>query len=315
MTNSRFLIDAGGTNTRVRVLGSRGDRSARIAASVNPSVGLTTCEEHRIVSLLRRMLEPGVSRGVIGSASVSPGTLAREKEFWSNLLGGLGVSGRILLTNDVYPLVTQGESAHAQIGIVMGTGSCFLTQQSGVFSRFGGREWLASDEGGATHLGWLGLRSLVKALDGRRPMTVFHQQLVSLAGYPDAETLVRAAAELAHPKPLLASLAPQVLNAAFDLKDDSAREVVDEALKAIEEYLHFVRLNVSGDAIVRLTGGLLTNEGYRASLVGLLEQWLPGARVSIVADVTDLGHSIDWNVALLATGYAAVLDLPSGGAS
>ena len=304
-----LYVDAGGSSTRMRVVGPSDTRTIKVEESLNPASG---GESSSIVEALATAATSLASTNrfecVIASASTAPSTLVREVSRWSSLLEEAGAVADLLVTNDAIPLVSQ-KGPGAQLGMVLGTGSCVVAQKQGEFFRFGGREWLASDEGGATHLGWVALRSLAMALDGRRKWSGLYDKMAREQG---AEDLLRAAAEHPHPKRLLADIAPHVLSSAFVDADDNALAVVATVLTQLDELMSHAVDRVGTPSVIRLTGGLLSQPGYRDRVLKMVSDMFPAAVVEVVADVTVLCESMDWSLTELAAGYSARLALNGG---
>lgn len=309
MSGIEVYVDGGGTRTRVAIV--RGGSAYRYEfGSVNPTVGVgADSNVAKLLALLSGMTwqdgaaTDGAIRCVIASSSIGPSTIENESGRWKGWMSTIRASFDVLLVNDVVPLVAQPSAGHPQIAMVFGTGSCFLHQRSSVFTRIGGQEWLASDEGGATHLGLLALRNLARAADGRIPWTNFHSALVHALEGDSPAAAMRAISEQAHPKSSLASLAPIALEWSYTRRDDSARQVVSAALSDVDEnLLHLAKLDWV-TATCRIAGGLLASAGYREEIESRVQALLCPRETVHVIDTLSSARTVDWDLASAAEGY------------
>jgi N-acetylglucosamine kinase-like BadF-type ATPase len=303
-------VDAGGTSTRVAI-GNR-ERvfsTVRSPGSLNPaSVGTDTAIEHferLVVVPVSEIFEDGYSsvEMVVGSAGYGG---AAEASFVRRLRESLGRFSRyrVVLMNDVDPLVF-GRGKLGAAAIVLGTGSCAVAVARESLVRVGGAEYVASDQGGATYLGQLGLIAAVKAVDGRGDETVLAGRVGS---HFDLSVVAasRAVAESAHPKLLLAGLAPVVLDCAYSAGDAVARAIVGSALDEVRVMIGAVlsRCPEAGRSTWTSTGGLLAHWGdYRADVDGV------AAEFGLAFDYVDDGSLDCYRIAVSGGNLPAFADL------
>lgn len=310
---SKFVIDAGGTHTRLRVHPAGSSSVEFRTGSINPASGFRWKENLGfVVEALARAADGSSVVGIVGSSAISPSTLDRQVGVWCEALAALHVPVRLTVVNDVVPLVAQPGDGNAQLGVVLGTGSCFLLQHNGSYRRLGGMEWLGSDEGGASHLGMLTLRSLAQGLDGRREWSAFHEAVLAEAGETSGGAFIRRISEDPHPKAEVARLAPVALRSAFESGDANALSVVDAALSEVANYIDHLAGHLAGVVTCRLAGGLLQSPGYLHSVMSIIKDRIPLCAVHVVSDGLDLAETADHELAAQADGYAWSLSIPEG---
>lgn len=278
---TRFAVDAGGSRTRVLVAGSDGEPVERELGSVNRhSTGQAA--DHTLDELFASLRASAPTSGWYASASVDPERPEPELDRVRAAAARAGLAADIVVSNDVVPLLW-GVPALSGVGVVVvcGTGSGFIGADAhGRVARAGGCEYLGSDEGGASDLGWLGLRAAVRATDGRGPATA----LVEALGGEPAD-LAREIAATPYPKQHLADLARAVC-AAWLSGDRVAGRIVDHAVdelvtgvRAVRDRLGFVQFAVA------TAGGVLTGTpALHRKLAGRLRTQLGVHDVELVED-------------------------------
>ncbi len=159
-------------------------------------------------------------------------------------LGGYVKDARIYITEDI-------EAAHASafltgdgvIGI-LGTGSNFYGKYAGRRARVGGWGHLIDDEGGAYHIGALGLSIVVRSYDGRIGETTLVKYALNQYSASTIEELVAKVYSAKDVKGTIASFAKSVFEA--------AREGDREALLILRRETEEVALALS--TVVRRLG-------------------------------------------------------------
>jgi N-acetylglucosamine kinase-like BadF-type ATPase len=238
-----YGIDAGGSHTSVRAW--NGD--SWNAPPLNPSSVGQEESDRRLSEFLGQLrAHADRSCGPVGelsrdacqtagpviwlaSASIDRATAGKETRRWAAAASRADLHARLLLSNDVTPLLLGSPPDTGHVIAVCGTGSGFLaTDGRSAPVRVGGCEYLGSDEGSAFDLGLRGLRAAVRGLDGRGQRTALSGLLAADVGMPAAEH-ARRLAQLPFPKSAVAALAPVVLGAWLDA-DPVAGELVDEAI-------------------------------------------------------------------------------------
>ena len=179
-----FAVDAGGSGTRL--LARTGPESVirTQLPSINPSSVGQGAADGTLSAMIAEIgkttkahgLSPDVT-GVIASSAVSAATLARWETLLTDAMTRASLSGYVLLTNDVVPLLLGAPLSGSGVVMVAGTGSCVLGAAGGPAVRVGGVEYLGSDEGSAFSLGRMGLVAAVRARDGRGDKTSILERL------------------------------------------------------------------------------------------------------------------------------------------
>ncbi|MET7304994.1 hypothetical protein ABZS54_40250, partial [Embleya sp. NPDC005575] len=169
-----WAIDAGGTRTTAMAL----DTIRYIRESVNPASAGAAAEE----TLLRLLSEiaadlGGASLGWLASSTITMDTAPGAIDRLAVIAREQGLSGRLVVSGDVPPLLLAPPLSGRGVVVVAGTGSACVASSgsdAGPPVVIGGCEYLGSDEGSAYALGEAGLRAAVRGADGRgRPTTLF----------------------------------------------------------------------------------------------------------------------------------------------
>src|SRR5215831_5523034 len=239
-----YGIDAGGSGTSVRAW-----NGARWSLpSVNPSSVGQDSSVRSLADLFGRIRahadqtggragQGGESAGGtsgrpaiwLASASIDPTTAAAELRGCAAAARAAGLRAKLVVSNDVTPLILDAPPDVGHVVVACGTGTAFLaTNGRAAPVRVGGCEYLGSDEGSAFDLGLRGLRTAVRGLDGRGQRTALSELLAAQAGVPVPE-LARRLARMPFPKAAVAALAPVVLRAWLD-GDKPAADVVDAVI-------------------------------------------------------------------------------------
>jgi N-acetylglucosamine kinase-like BadF-type ATPase len=309
----QLAIDAGGSRTRVLVAPVGGVARMFELPSVNPNATGTAADRalHELFTTARAVLGKGPAIGWLASASVDPSQIDEERERVRRLAHQAGIHIRMVLSNDVVPLLW-GVPALAGSGVVVvcGTGSCFFGGHgSDQLARAGGCEYVGSDEGGAVDLGLRGLRAAVRALDGRGPATGLVDKLADWAGCLAPE-LARRLAAAPYPKQRLAELAPVVCHT-WLAGDEVAGEIVRAGLSELVLGVRAVcdRLGLAAGFAVAMTGGVL--EGCPELYAELVQRLTAELEVRTVNLVTDTPKAV-LDALLRLLGPDGRLALPNG---
>ncbi|GAA2136016.1 hypothetical protein GCM10009760_15200 [Kitasatospora kazusensis] len=249
-----WAIDAGGSNTTALL--DDGTRLRR--GSVNPaSVGAPAARQELLglLSELAAHLDDEPATGWLATAAVAAHAPQLELDRITRLADRAGITGTVVISRDVLPLLLAPPLGGRGVAVVCGTGSGFLAGDGhGPPSSVGGCEYLGSDEGSAFALGAAGLRAAVQGADGRGEPTALGPALAEYADAPVRELARRLAAQ-PFPKAAVAALSPVVCRCWLD-GDAVAGRVVAEALDHL----------VGGVRAARDTAGLTGS--WSATLAG-----------------------------------------------
>ncbi|MFD3422406.1 BadF/BadG/BcrA/BcrD ATPase family protein [Streptomyces decoyicus] len=266
-----LLIEGGGSRTWVARATFEAVTAEQEGASTNPrSVGSDQAHD-TLAGLIRQLPTKGGLQGVV-AAHGAASTTACADEFAALVLRALAAAGQpsvpVLVTNDIVPpsLLDDGPVCV----VICGTGTGFAARNGHRWARASGLEWLLSDEGGGHDLAARALRAAVRALDGRGPATAIvdaaRRWCAAESGTPGPlrDALFHTVHASPAPKPLVASFAPLVVDAARGgdavaarLLDDAAREL---ALGA-EAVCRAAGLPAGADLV--LSGSLLSTDALR----------------------------------------------------
>lgn len=281
-----WAVDAGGSRTRLLL----DDGTRWEGATVNPaSVGAAAAMD-TLAGLLGRAahhLGGAPSTGWVATAAVADGDPSRYAEQVAAVADRAGITGTIVVSRDITPLLSAPPLRGRGLVVVCGTGSAVVADSgSGAQVAVGGCEYLGSDEGSGYALGLAGLRAAVRAFDGRAAPTVLGARLCEqassraprqAAGAPqDIRALARSLAASPFPKRAVAALAPEVSRCWLD-GDDTATRLVEAALDDLADAAR------AGRDRAELTGN------WQAVLVGGVFQGCPPFAEQFASRLARLG--------------------------
>jgi N-acetylglucosamine kinase-like BadF-type ATPase len=276
-----WAIDAGGTTTTAVLSdGSRMRRGSVNPASVGAAAGDTLADLFRAIA---RHVDGGPSTGWLATASVGADTPSAEIDRFAAAARAAGLTGSLVVSGDVPPLLLAPPLAGRGVVVVAGTGSAVVAgagSDDGPPVVIGGCEYLGSDEGSAYALGLAGLRAAVRGIDGRGPAT-------GLFAAQGPRELARRLAGEPFPKAAVAELAPQVC-AAWQAGDAVAGAVVraglDELVLAVRAGRDAAGLDGQWSAV--LNGGVFRGSWEYAAALGerLMDELGAAGPVEVVAD-------------------------------
>jgi N-acetylglucosamine kinase-like BadF-type ATPase len=300
-------IDAGGTRTVCQLA----DASGLVLAEVRgPGANLQSQGEHEVESILGTLMSRArgdrawpqvIAVGMAGADRPGDVDLVRA------LLARLGHRGRSVVVNDALVALEAGLPGEPGAIVIAGTGSiAYGRNAAGQAARAGGWGYILGDEGSGYWLGRQALRSVVRASDGRGPMTALTPRVLSHYGVSRAQDLVHEIADTAARPSAIASLARDVGEAAAG-GDLVARHLLSEAARELAGAGESVvrRLGLR-DAKVLLAGGtLLGVDALRREVLSEIARRIPNARAESLQVEPALGA-----VRLAADELAGRLALP-----
>ena len=231
-----YSVDAGGSGTVVAVWRA----GVVVDTSFYPSIAIastgTTAACQSLSDVLRGITEhvgkDSWALGCIGSSSMPVAAEAPAPKPLLDVIAVHAPRGRVVLVNDVVPLLWSTPLAGVGIVICSGTGSSVLGRNAnGEQTKVGGHEHIVSDQGSAYSLAREGLRAAGRSNDGTGPTTKLQSLAESFFDLP-IPALGRWLAELPRPRTTIASFAPQV-TAAAESGDPVAETIVQTEARAL----------------------------------------------------------------------------------
>ncbi|MDH6579147.1 BadF/BadG/BcrA/BcrD ATPase family protein [Kitasatospora sp. MAP5-34] len=251
-----WAIDAGGSTTTALL----DDGTRWRAGSVNPASVGARAADRGLLDLLRAVgsrLDGQPAAGWLATAALDADAPQRELDRLTRPAGTAGLTGTLVVSRDILPLLLAPPLRGRGVAVVCGTGSGFLAGDGVRTPRaIGGCEYLGSDEGSAFALGLGGLRAAVRGADGRGAPTALGPAIAEHADV-SAPELARRLAGQPYPKASVAALSVVVCRC-WLAGDPVAGQVVGAAL---DELLHGVRtardsMGLTGQWSATLAGGV-----------------------------------------------------------
>jgi N-acetylmuramic acid 6-phosphate etherase len=248
------------------------------AGPSNPiAYGLEACIE-TLTDVGRELLAEQPDSIECVAAAVSGAREADMRETIARRLYDVFNPSRVVVTDDLRPLLYANAGASPAILAIAGTGSSVLAQDSdGRWVMVGGRGAVLGDEGSAYRIAVEAMRAAAHAMDGLGPGTRLVEELPSAAG-ADSFTAMPRWAERAS-KQALADLARVVCVLAED-GDEVAADCVKRQATLLAEQVAVAadRLGLRPEIGVYLHGGLFTGSArYRNNFEEAASARLPKA--------------------------------------
>ena len=290
--SAAYALDAGGSRTVVRTRRPDGrERTWEESSCAIAAVGHVHAVQHlrQILAEVRTDLA-GVypMRGCIASSSYPVAAEAPPPDALVNAIVGSGCTGRVLLVNDVVPLLWTDHIRGSGVIVNSGTGSVVVGRAGdGRLVKLGGHEHILSDQGSAYSLAREGLRAATRAADGLGPATALLERAEAFYGR-SMPALGRWLAELGRARSEVAKFAAEVL-AAYEAGDAEAAAIVPAEAEALSRtaLLAVARLGLGETPAVGLSGGVMRGSAsFRALVVEGLARGGLHPRVTVL-DSTD----------------------------
>ncbi len=289
-----YALDAGGSRTVVRTRGPDG----QVRTWEEPSCAIATVGDVQAVRHLRQILDEvqaelaGATplQGCIASSSYPVAGEAPPPEVLVRTIIGSGCTGRVLLVNDVVPLLWSDHLRGRGVIVNSGTGSAVVGRgQDGSLVKLGGHEHILSDQGSAYSLAREGLRAATRTADGLGPTTTLLARAEAFYGR-SMPALGRWLAELGRARSEVARFAAEVL-AAHEEGDELATGIVTAEAEALSRtaVVAIGRLDLGDKPVVGMSGGVMRGSASFRALVleGLTRRGLcPEVQVLDSTDAT-----------------------------
>lgn len=264
-----FAVDGGGSRTRGGLYDS--DRTLLAEVEGGPSnpvdIGAFACVQ--VLSALAQEATQGYE-GPIETIVASLSGVGKWTDcdgLARSLLAAIPAQ-RVVLTNDLVPMLETNLGHGGGILVVAGTGSCVIARDDeGNACQFGGRGPLFSDDGSAHSVAVVALRCAAHAQEGRGPETGLQEALHEAVGLSSFDELSQWAATA--PKEAIAELAVVVTTLARD-GDDVAAQCVQREAELLAEMVADAakQLALTHNFQVLTHGSLLTESRVYADAFG-----------------------------------------------
>jgi N-acetylglucosamine kinase-like BadF-type ATPase len=266
-------IDGGGSHT-IAVLAERGSTDRVVGRgeagpsniqSVGEKAAVEALESAVAIAFAAAGLKVGtVAAAALGLAGVDHPDSANLIRSWTDRFG---LAETVSIENDSVLLLAGGTPEGWGLAVVAGTGSvAFARNRDGQLARSGGWGYILGDEGSAYGLALAGLRAVIRAADGCAPATTLTPKLLSRMGLSEALEIIDAVYRGPWDRARIATLAPDVLEAA-DGGDPAASKVVAQQARELAETAAAAarKAALSTETLpLALTGGpILNGKRYR----------------------------------------------------
>lgn len=226
-------VDGGGTKTKAAVV----DESGRVLGTgaggpANArSAGAEVAAESIASAIAGALHAAGLALADLAAVCACLAGLDTELDLPVPRLAlqRLGFSGPAILENDAVGAWTAATNGKPGVVVIAGTGSTALGMNAhGAFWRSGGWDYVLSDDGSGYAIGREGIRTAMRALDGRGEPTLLARELRARFGVEDGEDMRRLVDSSPFGKFEMASFAIHVARAA-EAGDPAARAILAQA--------------------------------------------------------------------------------------
>ncbi len=272
-------IDGGGTHTVALLAESTSDKWTILGRGTAGPSNLQAVGKERALAALDEAVSAAFHAAQMPRTPVACACLglagadrADDQSVIRDWTQRVGLANRVDVTNDAVILLAAGTPRGWGLALIAGTGSiAFGRSADGRRARAGGWGYLLGDEGSAYALVIAGLKAVVRAADGRGPVTRLTERFLKHLGLSQPQELVAAVYRSGRSRADFAAWAPLVLEEAE--KDEVAGAIVEQEARELAR---------AGEAVVRqfrwegpiplaLAGGLLLgSENYRQRVLGAL---------------------------------------------
>ncbi|KAK1184384.1 hypothetical protein B7755_043585 [Streptomyces sp. NBS 14/10] len=282
---AHFVVEAGGSTTRVSLRTASDNRFHRNWASVNPaSVGHETATS-RWAEILSWVAEHGTNAtGWIASASVAPGLVEQVVATLKLASTHTGLEATLVLSNDILPLLLAPPVAGRGIALIAGTGSGCVARDGRDTVHIGGYEYVLSDDGSGYWIGLRGLRAASRAMDGIGPATQLVRQAVEFGGC-EIPSLGRRLAQSGEVKNQVAAFANRVIATAA-AEDAVSAAITSESIERLVAMVSAAHQRLDGAPAPLAVVGSLAHESayFRRQLLSRLSACCPDLTPIVMPD-------------------------------
>ena len=284
-TESGYImgIDGGGTKTLLKIAGPEGNL---LASCQSGPTNLYSGSTDTVRENLEQAIQGGLAQAQIrmedlGCVSLGMAGADRPQDhvILKELLAGIGIRCRILITNDavaaLYGALGKGEG----IILVSGTGSiCYGQKADGSSHRAGGWGHIIGDEGSGYDIGRQILMEVMKSYDGRREKTILSSLLRDEWNLPSPESMLPFVYHSESGKSDIAALGV-LLDPACEAGDPAAlciaRNAARELFLCVESVLNALRFPENRTVLAMQGGVLVKGKQVKKELTCLLNHAYP----------------------------------------
>src|SRR2546425_4661503 len=209
-------IDAGGTKT-VCLLADEGGKV--LSEGRGPGANLHAAGELEVEKVLHEVMEDALGDRDITPAAICLGIAGVDRDDEARtvraIMRRIGHKSRVLVVNDALIALVAGAKDAPGIVIIAGTGSIVYGRNAGgQAARAGGWGHMIGDEGSGYWIGKEAVAAVMRAADGRGPVTRLTEGILGHFGAEDVSGLPRIVYERDEPRQRVAALGPIVQSAA-----------------------------------------------------------------------------------------------------
>ena len=205
-------IDAGGTKTVCLLADGRG---VILAEGRGAGANLHAAGAQAVEQVLRAVMSEAIGDRAIVPAAICLGIAGVDGEdearIVRDMMRRIAPQSRVLVVNDALIALAAGARDTPGIVIIAGTGSiAYGRNAAGVAARAGGRGHMIGDEGSGYLIGREALAAVMRASDGRGPVTGLTREILTHFNVDDASRLPRIVYDREMPRMRVAALGPIV---------------------------------------------------------------------------------------------------------
>jgi len=205
-------IDAGGTKT-VCLLAD--DQGAVIAEGRGPGANLHVAGELGLEKVVHEVMEEAIGDRPIAPAAICLGIAGVDREDEARtvraIMRRIGYKARTLVVNDALIALVAAAGDAPGVVIIAGTGAIVYGRNGeGQAARAGGWGHMIGDEGSGYWIGREALSAVMRAADGRGPVTQLSGEILAHFDVADISRLPRLVYDREQPRMAVAALGPLV---------------------------------------------------------------------------------------------------------
>jgi N-acetylglucosamine kinase-like BadF-type ATPase len=227
-------IDAGGTKTVCLLADERG---VIVSESRGPGANLHTSGEPGVERVLQEVMKAAIGERGITPAAICLGIAGVDRDDESRtihaIMRRIGQRSRVVVVNDALIALVAGARDEPGIVIIAGTGSiAYGRNRRSEAARAGGWGHIIGDEGSGYWIGREALSAVMRAADGRGPLTGLTYDVLEHFSISDVSRLPRIVYDREQPRMSVAALGPLIQRARDD-GDAVATRILERAAEEL----------------------------------------------------------------------------------